>query len=323
MRFKLFTVTMIFMTCSFFSFYLPAVSLEVTARFSHDNIFKPVKIAGAAGKIYVLDTADQSLKVISKDHGLINSIGRRGEGPGELKNATDFCLQNGKIYVLDSHKVEVFSLDTNKYLSTRRMKILSPMKLCVQRDNYYILSLAFQKGKKLIKKCSDNMVRGELDVVCSFLDCFPLKKGNLTYIYKNFGSLAFFKGKVYFAYLLSNEILEFSGHGELLQRFTIPISPIDIEKLKAEKKNQAMRLHLDRAVSLEFKQQGEALYLLANDEQGDSLIFRLKKGKFKEEYRVKEKIVSFDIVRNEIWAIGSMAGEEPEILVYRINEEST
>lgn len=306
---------------SFFSDSNAAERISLTSRFVNKNLFLPIKIIVYEGYIYLFDKADQSLKVFIRDGKLIRTIGKKGEGPGELRNATDFWVNNDKIYILDSHKIEIFSKKNGKNLSSKRLRTSSSMKFCIDQDSYYIFSIAFREGDKLIKRYLD---KGELEYVSSFLDCAPLEKsGDLAPIYKNFGSLACLDGKVYFAYLLSNKILEFSKNGKLLNQFKVPIRTLDIKKLKIKRQGSQMRLDLNRGVNLELRRVDGDLYLLSNDEKGDSLIFKLENSEFKEKYRIKEKIGSFDISGNEIWTMGSIDGIDIEILVYKIHKKSS
>jgi hypothetical protein len=231
-------------------------------------------------------------------------------------NGTDFCVTDDKIYVLDSYKIEVFSKKDGKYLHSRRIKTAGAIEFCIDGDQFYLSSISTQKGGKLIKKYID---RGELELVNSFLDCTPIDTRDITPIYKNFGTLTSLKGKVYFAYLISDKVLEFSREGELLNQFTVPIRPIDVKKLKPVQKGAQVRLNLDKGINIELREEGENLYLLSYDETGDSLIFKLEKGEFKETYRIKEKIISFDISGKEIWTIGAIELEEDvKVLVYTI-----
>jgi hypothetical protein len=295
------------------------VRLPIASRFENENIFKPVKIIISNSLVYLLDKTDQSVKVFTRDKKLVRTIGRKGAGPGELMNPSDFQVLNGNVYLLDFDKIKVFSQKDGQYVTSRKITTFNTMKFCAYQDKFYISFAAFQKGGKLIKTYIAGENKGELQLVHSFLDCTPLKNNNFISIYKNFGSLACLKGKVYFAYMLSNKVLEFSENGKQLNQLTVPIRPFDVEKFKFESKGPGMNLTLDKGVNRTLRPVGEELYLLSQDEHGDSVIFRSEKDKFKEMYRLKEKIVSFDISGSEIWAIGHL--EDIEILIYKIREE--
>lgn len=316
MKIKLILIAFILMHC--FTGSISGIELTVTSTFENDNLFKPIKIIETGDCIYLFDTADQSLKVFTKNNALIKTIGRKGGGPGELMNATDFCVTEDNIYILDSYKIEVFLKKDGKHLYSRQLRTTGGIKFCIDGDSFYLSSISAQKGGKLIKKYIDD--NRELKLVHSFLDCIPTGSRDLISIYKNFGTLTSQKGNIYFAYLISNKVLEFSRDGKLLNQFTVPIRPVDFKNLKFVQKGNQMRLRLDRGINVELREEGEDLYLLSYDETGDSLICKLEKGEFKEIYRMKEKIISFDISEKEIWALGVM--EDIEVLVYKIHGDT-
>jgi hypothetical protein len=289
------------------------VSISVSSVFENENIYDPVKIIKSGEHIYLLDKGDQSLKILSVDRSLIRTIGRRGEGPAEFKSAGDFCLHGDRIFILDSNKIEVFSKNDGSHLATKRLKTSGAIKFCSDGETFYFLSLAVHVGGKLIKKYIN---KGELELVTSFLDATPVETGNLIGIYKNFGSPAYQNGKFYFAVMLSNNVLEFSGDGELLNRLNVPIRPTAFKDLTIVERENRMVLKLDRGALRELRQEKNTLYLLSHDEKGDSVIFKLENGLFKEMYRMKEKIISFDISGDEIWTIGRT--DDIHVFVYKI-----
>lgn len=65
-------------------------------------ILNPALIAAAAGRVYVVDYGDQSIKAFSPDGRLQWSFGRKGKGPGEFLNAADIGVDPlGYIWVAD------------------------------------------------------------------------------------------------------------------------------------------------------------------------------------------------------------------------------
>ena len=55
-----------------------------------------------AGRLYVFDSQADGIFVVGTDGALIRQIGRRGEGPGEFRNAADFvALEDGRVVVAD------------------------------------------------------------------------------------------------------------------------------------------------------------------------------------------------------------------------------
>lgn len=316
-----FTMSVFVLIYFYTAFLFSDVRLTAASNFTNDNVFKPVKIVMSEDRIYLFDSADQSLKIVSKDNKIIKTIGRKGEGPGEVRNSTDFTVTGEKIFLLDVNKIEIFSKKSGNHLASKRIiETVRPIKLSLNGDTFYLTSMEFQKGGKLIKKYNEKN-KTELKLSQSFLECTPVDGKSLTNFYKNFGSLAFRDGKVYFAYLVFNKVLEFSRDGQLLNELTVPFQPIDLENLKMKMTGSQLRLSFDKGVNVELRQKGKDLYLLSCDENSESVIYKLENGAFKEKYRMKEQIASFDISGSEIWAIG-MIDDEINILVYKTQGKS-
>lgn len=67
----------------------------------------------AAREIYLTDTLDHSVYVVSTSGTIVRSWGRRGEEPGEFNFPTAVALADERVFVLDSmnFRVQVFRLD--------------------------------------------------------------------------------------------------------------------------------------------------------------------------------------------------------------------
>jgi hypothetical protein len=67
-----------------------------------------------AGRIVVLESQAQELRVFGPDGGYLRTLGRRGEGPGEMRNANGILLTpDGRVRVVDPQlgRVSVFDID--------------------------------------------------------------------------------------------------------------------------------------------------------------------------------------------------------------------
>lgn len=61
----------------------------------------------SAGRIYVADRTDSSLRVYSRDGGYLRAIGREGEGPGEFQVPLDLVFSaNGDLWVRDLNRIQ-------------------------------------------------------------------------------------------------------------------------------------------------------------------------------------------------------------------------
>ncbi len=289
----------------------PAVSV-----YKNDNIFKPLKIIVSNDDIYLLDKGDQSVKVFSQKGGFIRSMGKKGEAPGEFLNVTDFALANDKIYVLDKFKIETFNKKTGSHAGGYRLTISSPLKLYVEKNDVYIVAISVTKGGKLIHHLIEN--KGELNPVASFRDNTPLS-GGLMDIYLNFGSLTVHNGHIYFAQMISNKVQAFSSKGEELPALTVPITPLKLDDLKIKKNDVRMHTKMDKGILIALNSFPGGVYLLAYDQEGVSIIFKLEPqtGKAIKVFQVKEKLASICAAGNDMWAIGLM-DDELEVLRYKL-----
>ena len=65
------------------------------------------------GRLYVADTAAHEVKVFDDAGALLQTIGRRGEAPGEFNHPTHLAFANGELFVADTlnSRVQVFGAD--------------------------------------------------------------------------------------------------------------------------------------------------------------------------------------------------------------------
>ena len=66
------------------------------------------------GRLYVFDSQTERIFVVDTDGALIREIGRKGEGPGEFRNAEDFvALEDGRVVVADLEHRAYHLFDAN------------------------------------------------------------------------------------------------------------------------------------------------------------------------------------------------------------------
>jgi hypothetical protein len=65
--------------------------------------------------MYVLERSDQTIHVFSSSGRYLKSLGRRGDGPGEFRNARALVIRSGSLWVLDyaNSRVTAFPLDAS------------------------------------------------------------------------------------------------------------------------------------------------------------------------------------------------------------------
>ncbi len=287
--------------------------------FVNENIYKPVKLYVSDEYVYLLDEADQKLKIFkrNRDQTLIRSIGGKGEGPGEFKNAVDFKVMDDKIYILDAYKLELFSKETGKHLQTRRLKTASTMSLWMDREKCYMTSISVSKGSKLIHGFKNNR---EMEPLVSFLETSSVREEDLSGIYNNFGSLVYRDGKIYFSYMLSNKVLEYTEDGTLLRKIELPFPHSVLKDFKMEFTHRGLRMVMDKGVIVSLRNVGDEVYALAYNEKKETLIYKVTGGPVQEMYRLAEQIEEFQITGNKLWSIGYDEEDEIAVLVYTIKK---
>jgi|GEM_PF-2502766 len=287
--------------------------LKTKTIFEDDNLYKPKRINLHNKKVYILDTADQSIKVYdNKDNKrrMIKTFGSKGEGPRELVKATDFVIYEEKLYVLDAgnQKIEIFSLTDGNYVKQHRLEVVGAIKMAITNGKLYIASITMGEPKKIIH-CYQ--MDDKMKAIYSFLYS-NRTSGDYHEVYSNLGLMTAGNGKIYFTFVLSNQIYEFSEEGKTLKSYTLPFK--SITKPELEEKNN--HLTIKRALNYDIKLNGNDVYVLSRNENQHSVISKLVDGKFIKTYLIKERIRNFDIWENELWAIN----EDIEVLIYNIEK---
>ena len=111
----------------------------------------------------------------------------------------------------------------------------------------------------------------------------------------------------------------FSSKGEELPALTVPITPLKLDDLKIKKSDVRMRTKMDKGILIALNSSPEGVYLLAYDQEGVSIIFKLEPqtGKAIKVFQVKEKLSSICAAGNDMWAIGLM-DDDLEVLRYKL-----
>lgn len=100
------------------------------------------------GNIYVMDRGSFRIQKFNKDGSYIQTIGRRGQGPGELERPTFLTLdEEGNIFVKDGSKIQIFNrddqfersfpipLNSNHFKITREGNFLGERRTIMPPDN--------------------------------------------------------------------------------------------------------------------------------------------------------------------------------------------
>ncbi len=103
------------------------IRLERVAEFGDtDEMFigRPSGIAAADdGTLFMTDGSEAKVHVYSADGGYLQSLGRRGEGPGEFNSANRPRLHNGELFVLDTQQQRLSVFDASDFRFLRNISL--------------------------------------------------------------------------------------------------------------------------------------------------------------------------------------------------------
>jgi len=129
-----------------------SIALDKLMSFPADDetelLWNPSSIsAGSAGEIYVVDQAGHCVRVYDGNGNGLRTIGRKGQGPGELLNPGKAVRDGDKIVVLDRGNSRVVAFDiSGRYLSS--FKLLKYYRdMAAYRGSIYLTSMGQGDGK--------------------------------------------------------------------------------------------------------------------------------------------------------------------------------
>lgn len=290
--------------------------LKVYSELRNENLYNPFKVVKSGKRIFILDKGDDMIKVFNEKGKLLNTIGSKGEAPGEYPICVDFFIYLDSVYMLSPTNSRIYLFNQKgKFLKSVKLDIFNPLDCVITPSRMFLTTLSFVKDKKIIH-C---FKRGEEKPTYSFLNCIPVRGLNFSEIYKNMGWLTASNGRVYFAYCLSNEVLEFSYKGNLIKKYKIPLESITMPEFRKKSGGKEVKkgmLILRNALNWDLKSRGCKVYLLSRDEKGNSIIFRIEKGIVTPEFKIKDNLISFDIYEGGIIGIN----ENAEVFIYRTEQ---
>jgi hypothetical protein len=91
-----------------------------------------------SNQIYIADTKLQKIHVFSSEGKFLESIGRRGKGPGEFENLNPrIKIQSDRLYVLQNNarEIDLFDINTHEHIKTINIGKIKVNKKSVGRPN--------------------------------------------------------------------------------------------------------------------------------------------------------------------------------------------
>lgn len=172
--------------------------------FSESGIIGSITKMNMAGeRIYILDKRQCKIFVFTKKAKFLYSIGRSGQGPGDLENPSDFFITDKEtVYVLNpmAKRIEVFSIKGN---FVKRIALKLPEGLFYSQPNRILVDqnqeilIAYSLSRHLIDVYDENgnylrtllkredkiTIPGENIGNCSQIQFFPKEKAILHFNY--------------------------------------------------------------------------------------------------------------------------------------------
>ncbi|WKD85056.1 hypothetical protein KCTC32516_00394 [Polaribacter huanghezhanensis] len=129
--------------------------IELKGMNSIDFINKVDKIEYLDSEYFVLDKSKSNLLVFDLKGNYVRKIGKRGNGPGEYKNISDFVINKKKktVTLLSSNNIGYFIFNTKgEYIKKARFSNFYPKRIGLINDDTYVMytSYASNYNKDLI-----------------------------------------------------------------------------------------------------------------------------------------------------------------------------
>ncbi len=139
------------------------------------GILKPQIMKVKDGNIYIYDTANSMFYKINKEFKVERKFGKKGEGPGELRNPIGFYIYKNRIYINDIGKTIECDLNYNFIKENKSNLISSTFKFILDRinNNTFISQKMSVKKDKIINSLELNFKERTIKLVDSVMDVKP------------------------------------------------------------------------------------------------------------------------------------------------------
>ena len=333
----------ILLTIFMLTVFVPSMWGEGTVapvlRFGGDQLINPKHLLAADGEIFVVEPKLFRITIFTGEGKFKMNLGREGEGPGEFKMLNMVNISKDLIYCCDlmGRRIHLFSQKDKKYLKfipfTNTVYGHPPNCMAVHPDGRIVMfNNGITKDDTLI-----GLYTPEGELIKRFLNAYPAYKSENEFFeylkshghskiinLKNAGYIAVFEGKIYFVNFIDNMVIEMDMDGRILNRFALPLpsheKTLTFYTVEGKHEGQGKISYIKNKLNYALRAGNDGVYILSRD-SGISYIFRLARGKFKEVCRMKEPLISFDVMNNKVYCLSDEPEDEEEndrILVYNI-----
>jgi hypothetical protein len=216
------------------------------------------------GSIYVLDQRDCNIKVFNNTGKLIRTIGKKGQGPGEMQAPRDIQITpQNEIMVNDSRsrRLLFFSLD-GKFLrkvSQKEMTFFSHPKCDTKSNIVASFMVVGEKAVSELKKFTP-----ELDPIFNISSVEILRFPVFDPFFPQFYWQITGEDNIIWGFPVKYEIQVLNPEGKIIRKIIKDYNPVKITK--EEKENIVKELY--PGTKVEFKKHHLAFMYLMLDEQG-------------------------------------------------------
>jgi hypothetical protein len=176
-----------------------------------------------AGNIYILDTGNQRIQKFSPEGKYVATIGRKGQGPGDLSRPGSINLdKRGYVYVLDGNlkKIQVFSPDGKDHqviptvkLNLDRIRLLTSGRIVA--TSYASIGISGQQKEKSQPKLV-KLLDADLNIVKEFGEPFDYGDEITNNFANGVGFEVDSQDNIFLIFARQNRIEKYSQDGRLL-----------------------------------------------------------------------------------------------------------
>ncbi|MEW6457403.1 MAG: 6-bladed beta-propeller [Acidobacteriota bacterium] len=138
----------LFATIAIFSSFLSSYEEKVINIVGKISMFKAYKNC-----LYFLNSSEGNIWRFDQELKLLNKIGEKGEGPGEVSNLSNFNFLEDKIYTFSRNRLLIFGLD-GTLLNEVKIPPTNNFYLLLKNGNFIekTRDFSYEKGKTIIQK---------------------------------------------------------------------------------------------------------------------------------------------------------------------------
>jgi hypothetical protein len=201
---------------------LHKIDLNVYVEYYIDKIIS--MDSDSNSNLYIVDRSKSSINIFDKNGKFIKTIGRAGQGPGDLEDVSWITIHNEKIYIYQNFKgMKVWDLQ-GKYIDYYRIPIGNYMIFKIANGYYYTIQFKGvdtpEKQHYILKKYNYNFTESKELFECIFLALIENGIRTLSNLSYNCNFAVDNNGNVYYPDNLDEyKINVFSADGNIINTF--------------------------------------------------------------------------------------------------------